>query len=51
MTKSKLKKEINAYIVEFGYSVEDACQQVNNLYLNKYLNKIFDIQTEILAAK
>jgi len=51
MTKPQLKKEINAYINEFGYSIEEACRQVNNLHLNKYLNKIFDIQMQMLAAK
>jgi len=49
MSKSSLKQEINRYIV-FGYSIEDACMQVNNLYLNKFLTKVYEIQEELKAA-
>lgn len=48
MSKKELKNEINRYIA-FGYSIEDSCMQVNNLYLNEHLSKIYQIQNEMLA--
>lgn len=48
-TKANLRTEINRYIA-FGYSVEAACMQVNNLHLNKHLHEIYTIQKELLAG-
>ena len=46
MNKAELKKEIQNYI-NFGYSVDSACMQVNNLYCNKYLHAIYEIKKEL----
>ena len=49
MNKLQLKIEIQRYI-DFGYSIEESCSQVNNLYLNKFLFKIYEIQQQLEAA-
>ena len=49
MNKAQLKAEIQNYIT-IGYSIDNACMQINNLYLNKYLNTVYTIQKELSEA-
>ncbi len=49
MSKSQLRTEIQRYIA-FGYSIDDACMQVNNANLNKFLSNIYAIQQELHKA-
>jgi len=48
MYKKELRAEIQRYI-DFGYSIQSACQQVNNLYHSKHLEKIIEIQNQMIT--
>jgi hypothetical protein len=50
MNKRQLKIEIQRYI-DFGYSIEKACQQVDKLYHSQYTFKVYEIQQQLLNDK